>query len=104
MATIDTLRDQRLHLRMPAADKAILEKAASHLQMNITSFVLAVALPEARKILSEAESVTLSRKDSERVMVYLDQPPAPTPTLRAAAGRLARRLRAAPRSDREAGA
>jgi len=91
MATTVTLRDQRLDLRMPAADKAVLEKAASHRHMNITSFVLAVVLPEARRILSEAESVTLSGKDSERVMAYLDHPPAPTPTLLAAAARLAGR-------------
>lgn len=91
MASIETLRDQRVDLRMPAADKAVLEKAASLRHTNITSFVLAVALPEARKILSEAESMILSAKDSKRVMAYLDQPPAPTPTLLAAAARLARR-------------
>ena len=91
MTTTDGLRDQRVDLRMPAADKAMLEKAASHRHMNITSFVLAVAIPEARKILSEVESVTMSGKDSQRVMAYLDHPPAPTPTLLAAATRLARR-------------
>ncbi len=91
MAATDILRDQRLDLRLPAADKALLEQAVAHRHMNITSFVLAVVLPEARKILSEAESVTLSAKDSERVMAYLDQPPAPTPTLLSAAARLARR-------------
>jgi uncharacterized protein (DUF1778 family) len=91
MATTEILRDERLDLRMPAADKAVLEKAASHRHMNITSFVLAVALPEARKVLSEAEVLKLSAEDSDRVMAYLDQPPAPTPTLLAAAARLARR-------------
>jgi len=91
MAAIDIRRDQRLDLRMPAADKAVLEQAAAYRHMNITSFVLAVALPEARKILSEAESVRLSANDSRRVMDCLDQPPAPTPTLLAAAARLARR-------------
>lgn len=91
MAVSEILRDERLDLRMTAADKAVLEKAAACRNMNITSFVLAIAMPEARKVLSEAEEFKLSAEDSERVMAFLDQPPAPTPTLLAAAARLARR-------------
>jgi uncharacterized protein (DUF1778 family) len=91
MATAEISRGERLDLRLPAADKALLERAASYRHMNITSFVLDIALPEARKVLSEADSIKLSMQDSERVMAYLDHPPAPTATLLAAAARLARR-------------
>ena len=81
MSASATVRDERLDLRMPGSDKDLLERAAAYRHVPLSSFVLTVALAEARQVITQAESVRLSAADTGRLMAYLDQTPAPTPTL-----------------------
>lgn len=84
-------KNERIDLRIPAAEKVLLEKAASYQHVGLTTFVMQAALPKARRIVDQAERLVLSVDEAQQVMDYLDHPPAPTAALMAAARRLARR-------------
>lgn len=53
----------------------------------MTSFIMSCVLPAAREIIAKAERVSLSERDSVRLLELLENPPAPTPGLNAAARR-----------------
>lgn len=48
---------------------------------------MSCVLPAAREIIAKAERVSLSERDSVRLLELLENPPAPTPGLNAAARR-----------------
>jgi len=80
--------NQRLSLRIPAKDKALLMRAASLQQVNLTEFVLRTSVQAAQAAIERAERLQLSERDSLRVLELLEQPPAPNARLRAAASAL----------------
>ena len=80
--------NSRLALRVRANDKAMLMRAVALAHTDMTDFVLRHALDAARKVIEQAERMTLSERDSLRVLKALADPPAPTPRLLAAARRL----------------
>jgi uncharacterized protein (DUF1778 family) len=80
--------NSRLALRVRPADKAILMRAVAIEHTDMTDFVLRNALDAARKIIDRAERLRLSERDSFRVLDALENPPAPTARLLAAARRL----------------
>lgn len=80
--------NSRLALRVRAHDKATLMRAVALEHTDMTDFVLRHALDAARKVIEQAERVTLSERDSLRVLDALENPPAPNAKLM----RLARRL------------
>ena len=53
-------------------------------------FVMRMVLPAAEEILARHERITLSARDSVRVLQLLERPPKPTAALVAAATRLRR--------------
>lgn len=53
--------------------------------MNLTGFILRKVLPEARAVVDRSERVTLSERDSLKVLDLLENPPRPTARLRRAA-------------------
>ena len=55
---------------------------------DMTDFILRHALDAARKVIEQAEHLTLSERDSLRVLDALENPPAPNAKLLAAARRL----------------
>ncbi len=81
----------RLALRVRADDKATLMRAVALEHTDMTDFILRSALVAARKVIEQAERVTLSGRDSLRVLDVLQNPPAPNAKLTAAARRLPRR-------------
>lgn len=75
----------RVELRLRPEDKATLARAAALKRLDLTSFILNIALPEAEAVITEAETLKLSERDSLRVLDLLENPPAPTARLRRAA-------------------
>ncbi len=77
----------RVELRLKPEDKAMLARAAALERLDLTSFILRVALPRAREIISESEKLRLSERDSLLVLDLLENPPEPSERLvRAAKG------------------
>lgn len=85
-------RDDRIELRASRAEKRILAAAAAYERLDLTSFVLRIAVPAAEKVVARNETILLSARDSKRVLELLDHPPKPTPALLAAARRRRNRV------------
>jgi len=82
-----TVRDNRIELRASRDEKRVLTAAAAYERLDLTSFVLRRALPAAEEIVARHERITLTSRDSARVLELLEHPPKPTAALRAAARR-----------------
>ncbi len=91
MASNATARDDRIEIRATKEEKRILVAAAAQERLDVTSFIMRRVLPAARELVDQAERIVLSKRDTERVLSLLENPPKPTPTLMDAAKR--RRLR-----------
>jgi len=75
----------RVELRLRPEDKATLTRAASLRRLDLTGYILGTVLPQAEAEIAEAERLTLSERDSLRVLALLENPPAPTDRLLRAA-------------------
>ncbi|MDD9992164.1 MAG: DUF1778 domain-containing protein [Rhodospirillales bacterium] len=80
-------REERIELRATRDEKRLLTAAAAHERLDLTSFIMRNALPAARQVVDRAERIVLSRRDSERVLALLENPPKPTAALMEAARR-----------------
>jgi len=80
--------NSRVALRVRADDKATLMRAVALEHTDMTGFILRHALDAARKVIAQAEHLSLSERDSLRVLEALENPPAPSEKLLAAARRL----------------
>jgi uncharacterized protein (DUF1778 family) len=75
----------RIELRLRPQEKATLARAATIKRLDLTGYILQTALPQAEADIAEAERVTLSERDSLRVLELLENPPAaPARLMRAA--------------------
>jgi uncharacterized protein (DUF1778 family) len=83
--------NNRISLRIPAEEKALLLRAASLKRTDLTRFVRQHSVRAARTAIREEEHLVLSRRDSLRVLELLESPPAPNAKLRAAARALPKR-------------
>jgi uncharacterized protein (DUF1778 family) len=83
--------NSRLALRVRADDKATLMRAVALARTDMTDFILRHALDAARKVIEQAQHLSLSERDSLRVLRALENPPAPNAKLRAAARRMPKR-------------
>ena len=77
--------NDRMSLRIPADEKAILLRAAALTRTDLTGFVRRHSLEAAKSVIREQEHLKLSARDSVRVLDLLENPPAPNAKLRAAA-------------------
>jgi uncharacterized protein (DUF1778 family) len=84
---MQAIREDRIELRASREEKRILAAAAAYERLDLTSFVLRAALPAAEKVVAKHQTISLSARDSLRVLELLDHPPKPTPALLAAARR-----------------
>ncbi|MSQ52606.1 MAG: DUF1778 domain-containing protein [Betaproteobacteria bacterium] len=80
-------RGDRIELRATAEEKHLLANAAAHERLDLTSFIMRTALPEARRIVEQGKRILLSRRDSAHVLKLLENPPKPPSALLAAARR-----------------
>jgi uncharacterized protein (DUF1778 family) len=87
MTPTPSARDDRIELRTTRDEKRLLTAAAAHERLDVTSFIMRAALPAARDVVENAGRIPLSKRDSLRVLDLLENPPAPTPALLAAARR-----------------
>ncbi len=67
----------RVELRLRREDKAVLTRAATLKRLDLKGYILGTVLPRAKAEIAEAERVTLSERDSLRVLALLEKPPAP---------------------------
>ncbi len=77
--------NERLSLRIDAADKRLLMRAASLQSTDLTEFVTRTAISAAKTVIEQHENVALSGKDSLHVLLLLEDPPLPNKKLMAAA-------------------
>jgi uncharacterized protein (DUF1778 family) len=91
MPARSTTRDDRIELRASREKKRILAAAAAYERLDLTSFVMRTALPAAEEIVARHERITLTARDSVRILDLLEHPPKPSPALRAAARRRRKR-------------
>ena len=75
----------RIELRIKAEEKALLARAAALAHQDLTGFILRAVMPQARAVIEKAERLTLSERDSLRVLDLLEHPPKPTARLKRAA-------------------
>ena len=80
----------RIELRVDSGAKAKLARAAALEHVDLTAFILRAALPAADHVIENAERITLSERDSLRVLDLLENPPAPNAKLRRAAAAFAK--------------
>ena len=73
--------NSRVSLRIPAEDKALLVHAVALKRTSLTDFVIRTAVEAARTVIDQAERVTLSERDSLRVLELLENPPVPNAKL-----------------------
>lgn len=77
-----TVKRDRMHLRLDAASKRKLERAAAYAQQSVTDFVLSQALEAANQVLKSHEQHVLSTADWDSFCKALDRPPKPNKALK----------------------
>lgn len=87
MAVTSATRDDRIELRATKEEKRLLATAAAYERLDVTSFIMQKVLPAAREVVDRTERIVLSRRDTQKVLELLENPPKPTPALLAAARR-----------------
>ena len=91
-------RGERIDLRLPAALKTLLTRAASYSGMSLSSFLVSSASQRAKELVAKQETLTLTRRDWRAFLSGLDRADRRRPRLEAAAKRYLRRR--APRRGR----
>ena len=76
MPTSETIKQERMHIRLDTISKQKLEKAASYSHKKLSEFVLSQSLAAAENIISEHEHMTLSQSDWDLFLDALENPPA----------------------------
>jgi uncharacterized protein (DUF1778 family) len=76
MPTTETIKQERMHIRLDTVSKQKLEKAASYSNKKLSEFVLSQSLAAAENIISEHEHMTLSQPDWDLFLDALENPPA----------------------------
>lgn len=70
-----TAKDARVDIKTTKAAKATLEQAAYALGTTLSAFMLDCSMPKAREILAQTDLIHLTRKESERFIAALQNPP-----------------------------
>ena len=78
---------ERMDFRLNPDHKALIERAAAYSGETVTGFAVSTLVREARRVLEEHETTTLSDRDRDRFVDLLDHPPPPIEALRRAARR-----------------
>lgn len=81
MATSPKRREDRLEIRLPAAAKTFLERAALSQNKSLSAFILDTALTAAAEALAERREFKLSAKQYDAFVAELDAPSKPKPRL-----------------------
>lgn len=84
MTTTETIKQQRMHIRLDALSKQKLERAAAYAHKSLSEFVLGQALNAADEVLHKHETLTLNQADWEVFFNALENPPKPNARLKQA--------------------
>lgn len=84
MASTETIKQQRMHIRLDSLSKQKLERAAAYVHKSLSEFVLGQALHAADEVIHEHETITLSQDDWDVFMDTLENPPKPNTKLKRA--------------------
>ncbi len=76
MPTPETIKQERMHIRLDTVSKQKLEKAASYSHKKLSEFVVSQSLAAVENIISENEHITLSQADWDLFLDALENPPA----------------------------
>lgn len=85
MPRVAVENNSRMSLRIRPNDKALLMRAVAYEHTDLTDFVLQHAIEAAKAVIAQAEQVSLSERDSLRVLDALENPPPPNAKLLKAA-------------------
>jgi uncharacterized protein (DUF1778 family) len=91
MPQIPVKDNSRMSLRIQAEEKLLLMRAVALQQTSLTDFVIRTAVEAAKSVIDQAERVSLSKRDSSRVLELLENPPTPNAKLMKAAHTLPKR-------------
>jgi len=83
MGTI-TAKQERIGARVPSDVYRTLNRAADLTGATLNQFMVQSALKEAQLVIDREETIRLTRRDSERLLQLLDDPPKPNARLKAA--------------------
>jgi uncharacterized protein (DUF1778 family) len=83
--------NKRMSLRIPPEEKALLLRAAALKNKDLSDFVRQHSVDAAKAVIREEEHISLSDRDSRRVLELLENPPKPNAKLLSAAKALPKR-------------
>lgn len=83
MATVAAKQD-RIGARVPHDVYETLNRAAELTGATVNQFLVQSALKEAQSVIEREQTIRLSRRDSERLLNLLENPPKPNARLKAA--------------------
>ena len=69
-----SVKEERLQIRVDAADKALLERAAAASHVNVSAFVVQAAASKAEEILAERSSIRISAGAAVAFTEALERP------------------------------
>lgn len=75
-------KTSRIDIRLMPNDKEMLEAAASLKRVNVSAYILSVALEAARMDIEREETIILSNEKRDTLLRMLENPPEPTDALR----------------------
>lgn len=78
------VKQERIGARVAADVYETLKRAAALTGATVNQFLVQSALKEAQAVIEREQTIRLSRRDSERLLDLLDDPPKPNPRLKAA--------------------
>jgi len=84
MANAETIKQQRMHIRLDSLSKQKLERAAAYANKSLSEFVLGQALHAADEVIHEHETLTLNQADWDVFLDALENPPKPNAKLKQA--------------------
>ena len=93
MANTETVKQERMHIRLDAQSKLKLERAAAYAHKSLSEFVLRQALNAADDVIHENETLTLQEADWGVFLDALENPPAPGTKLKQAYAEHRKRVR-----------
>lgn len=78
---------ERIDLRTSSEVKQLIVRAAAQAGMTVSAFLIGAAQEQARQVLAQSESITLSPRDWEAFFQSLDEAEKPRPKLQTAMDR-----------------
>ncbi len=82
--TAATVKQERIGARVPPDVYATLNRAAELVGATVNQFLVQSALKEAQAVIDREQTIRLSRRDCERLLDLLENPPKPNARFKAA--------------------